>query len=248
MIIRYKPLTLFTSTKIERILYSKEKRTFIKAVDLFFQACALTIGFIYFVTIFLSVHNTDFFKIVLYIMLILILIFTIFVIYKAFKPGLNTYFGSMSKKKKGFFTLAITVYLFLLLFLFPVYLGSSIPSNDEQLKLANDYYIAHPIMIWITLLPIFIVGCLYVWLLGQAQKFINVYIFKVIETNLYIKHEIEGSVSDWYLFHPTENNQILIGDHSNIYKCMSHCFIETSELLKKKIYKTKDLEHVNDSQ
>lgn len=239
LIWRSKPITMFTSTDIEKIIYTKEKKVFIKVIDRSFQSFLIAMLFLISIFSFAILDKTRFFIISLWIALVILFSLTIYFIWKMIKPGIKNYFKDMSLNKKGIHGLMTILYLFLLFLIVPLTVGAMAPLKQEQLDSIIDNYQNERLFIWIIAVMILILSFFYRELFSRITNFFDVQMNNIIETNLYIKHEVEGELSDWYLFHPTENNQILIGDQNNIHNCHSFYFIERSELVKKKICRAK---------
>lgn len=251
LIVRSKPITMFTATDIEKIIYTKEKKALIRGIDILYQTFIITIALLTFIFIFTFSNKTQVFFVLLWIAVVIISILTSYFLIKLRKPGIKKYFENMSLNAKGIHSLLILFYCLLLFLLIPLFMGATAPLTNEVINTLINNEKNERLLLGITLVLIFIFCFLYRDFFSKMTSYFDLQMNNTTKTNIYIKYKVGEEISDWYLFHPTETDHILIGDNDNIHNCNSFYLIERSDLMKQKIYRTKNIittEEVNENE
>ncbi|MDN4618421.1 hypothetical protein QCD85_09955 [Paenibacillus sp. PsM32] len=230
-------LTMFTSTKIEKLVYSKEKNFFIKATKTTFVVILISATLFYCSVLLMILKLKYMLIIITIVVLAILLIGAIFYAIIYFKQGLKKYFEEADRKIASLFLLLYNLFSFSLI---PLIAGSLFTLNEEDVKQIidiNKLIELRFLIILIILLFIFI-GALCLRLFENTLILITKEIR--VEKLLFIKFGNGTEVTKWYIFHLNENNQFLLGDNPIQDKCMVYKFIEKEELIKKEIYVHQD--------
>ncbi|WP_017814518.1 hypothetical protein [Paenibacillus shenyangensis] len=245
-VFKIKPITIFTATDIEKKLYSKERNTFIRIVEVSFQIIVTFIGLLWFMLLFLSWNHPILSQIIFFSALSILASISIFFLYKVFKPGVEEYISSLSKKGKSYFALLIMATLIISYLILPALLGWVAPLDSKALDEIKEYSKTNSLIIPLLIVGImlFLFSVMYRKIFSDVIKFLDSYILKSFSRSLFIKED-NGELINWYIFHSTEENKVLLGNNKSYHNSTEYKFIDKNELMNKKINVLLDEEERN---
>ncbi|MFB5193467.1 hypothetical protein ACE198_00920 [Neobacillus sp. KR4-4] len=227
IIIKLNPITSISASPVELKLFSKEKRFYVKFIR--------TLSEILFYLVLLWLITDKFFsnkeqynsKIALFST---ILIFAIFIVICALDLFGKTFFNLFGTIKRRY---QIVIYMIFLIYglswiLLPsYYIGTQIYSEfyNDKLTTIQQYSVLVGVLFFYLLLIIFV----YFTVIKTLYRFLE--FFSNSNKNL----TVVLNNKCWYLFHPVDNEQFLLGDKPVMSKCTEFSFIEKSNLFLKTI-------------
>lgn len=237
MMIRSRLITIFTSTKIEKLVYSKEKIFFIKATKTIFEVVLIFLALCS-LSVLLIISNDKNFLVVLTICISIFLItFGLFYAFIFLKKGLANYF---KEKDRKIGRLIFLIYIICIYAYIPLMLGSAVFITDNDIE-----QISNPNKV-IELRIGFVVVVIFFVFMASIVRFVFRETVNILERRnsvekpLFIKIENNSEIVKFYIFHLNESNQFLLGDNPVQDKCTVYKFIEKEELIKKEIYVHQD--------
>lgn len=237
MLIRSRLITIFTSTKIEKLVYSKEKLFFIKSTKTMFEIFLIFLALSLLTVLLIISNDKNFLRTLTIWISTFLVIFGLFYAFIWFKKGLKNYFKEKERKIARIIFLMYVICLFTYI---PLYFGSAIFLTDKHIEqIANSDNILN-LQIAFTIIVGFFIFIASV-VRGMFKDAINILEKrKAVENPLFIKLENNSEIIKLYIFHLNESNQFLLGDNPIQDKCTVYKFIEKEELIKKEIYVHQD--------
>lgn len=230
-------LTMFTSTKIEKLVYSKEKNFFIKATKIILVVILISATLFYYSVLLIILKFKCALIIITIGVLAILLLGAFFYAIIYFKKGLKKYFEEADRKIASLFLLLYNLLSFSFI---PLIAGSLFTLNEEDVKQITDInkLIEFKFLIFLIIIFFIFIGSLCLCLFENTSILITKEIR--VEKHLFIKLENGTDVVKWYIFHLNESNQFLLGDNPVQDKCTVYKFIEKEDLMKKEIYVHQD--------
>lgn len=224
------PITSLSSSPIEMILSTKEKRLYVTILRVIFKI-------IFYMLILLGITNTYFTSKNIYNRNIGISIF-VFVI------GISIWVYGQNFKNKTVFDIQnkilriiLGVFIFLsfaCIFILPSYLIGTQLYSEIYNKSSNE----KPLSVFVVVIVLYLI---YIVLFYPLIRIYNEFLAFSSKHNINLKITIGDSDNDsdsgigWFILHPIENELFLLGDENIISKCTQIRVIEKNELLKYKI-------------
>lgn len=222
LIIRLSPITLLTSSPVEKAMYSKEKRLTITVTIYLGQLILTCIPVLYFSLSFYDSKRlySNFISVPLIIIIFLGLVYLLW--QDARNRNFNHVFGHMTSVKKLLAVLCCIIYIFILLFLPAYYLGTQLLSISKPTD-PNYIYI----LIAAAILSLFI-------------SIIILYLFKVVLKFLDVRHNANSvylliNEERWYVYHPIEDDKLLLGNAPSPNACSAYIIRERNNIIQERL-------------
>lgn len=228
MVIKTQPLTVLTSTNIEKIYFSKEKNLFIKMGRHIFLSVVASLFSPILIWVYYLLNVNEYFLNICAIIYLLSLI-------------ISSYFTYTKRKNRGKSTLYKTL-TFTLLFIAFLQLFSIIPiSISVALNKGELFYknnINFNIYLGISLLIIIFIFSLL--LVAFAKGMFEHFRFSWSEYSKEVFYVVEKDTNKkWFLYHLIDKNNILVGDALDFKKAAVFKTISKEDLFKQEIHKDK---------
>lgn len=235
---KLKPVTTLSSTKVEKLLYTKEMRTSASIMLFIFHVFIASLvlygltGILYafYKSTFISIAKNQLDTVTLIILGIYILSSFILFISANFQKGIIEWiFKSREGRINGTFVI-LTIFTLSSFFFFPNIIVSSVISGsityENNSELIGIILAAVIILIPVSAFNVFALKRLWATLLQKLRSYSGEYFYILFE----------GDPQRWFVYHQIENELFLIGDSeisddSKIFKT-----IEKKDLITKKIY------------
>ncbi|WP_059052872.1 hypothetical protein [Paenibacillus senegalimassiliensis] len=223
-IFRLRPVTMLTSTYVEKRLSTKERNLSIKVVT---NIGYIVVLYISYILVFLYAYSNKIHQFKLISYLGMVFIFIIFLL-----VGITSFSSDWSKKvwnNMNFCWKMISLIVFMINIIciavvMPFYSGSAAALIPEENLVIDTYGKLTFILL------LMLASCVFSWWILRWE-------FKMIisisdQKKLFI---IEGNIK-WYIYHPVDNNLILIGNHLSSEKATIFRHIERSKLIQQNLY------------
>lgn len=234
-LLKLSPITLFTSTAVERKILSKEKKTIIvvgeyltKVIAITVIYCGITFSFFEYKVIY-NEAITIVFSIMSSLSLLFIMVYT---------HGFNKNIKDLLKNKSVILKIIIILFLAFTILIFflilPYLFGShSIPILEEaQLEKFNTNEI---ITLVISVMMIYFFASIIV--IMPMMKIFNMFFGLSDRENdrIYFEEKIEGQieVKKWFVYYSSNNKMVFVGNHYNSRRSNEFKFVPIEDIYKK---------------
>lgn len=229
LLFRLSPITLLTSSPVEKVLYSKEKRLTITVTIYMGQLLLTCITILYFSLYFYGKQNL-YSNFVSVLLLIIIFLGFVYLLWQDFRNrNFSQMFGHSSTKKKLLFIFCWIFYIVILLFLPAYYLGTQLLSvsmttnSNSELDL-NFFYLLTLAAILSLLISICILS-----LIKVVLKFMDV------RRNTNSVYFLDENAERWYVYHPIGDDKLLLGNTSTQNNCSVYCIRERNDVIRARL-------------
>lgn len=230
---KLQPLTLLTATLPEQVFLSKEKRATKKIIDFVLE----TLGLSLFFSAILFYSYLMHFKYYIWVSLVM-LIFTlaglILALSTAFSKKMREFIRKKIFEASGLYKFLYYVIYFLIFFsyisLVPYIWGSYSATINNMVPENQDLWVmSATIYIYIFILSSFLVaGLKYLIKIMESKK------YDLSGKALYFLEK--GTLKQWFIYHPTDKFNFLVGDSPDPYISTKYKFVGKSILITETIY------------
>lgn len=222
---KIRPITMLTSTYVEKSLQTKEKQFYAKVIR--------NIGYWLLMYIFQIIvfYSSFYFPVVYYETLGLILFFmTISGLISAGliywnKDKFRRFWKKISIKTRSMILILLAIFILSIVFIFPFIIGSTAAHNLEGVSNDNGYTAITAILVVLLLLSI-----LSLFLFKWQIKSIDLALF-----NPKILFVIDQTIR-WYIFYPIDDKYFLCGNQPNHEESTVFRYFDRTELLQKELH------------
>ena len=226
------PITLFTSTAIERKILSKEKKTIIVLGEYLLKSVAITIC--YSGITFGFLNNKELYnEVVLSLGLIFLFIFLLFILVYTgiFNRSINDLLRNRTKNQKMIIIILLFFVILISLLSLPYMIGTQAIPNFEASQ-SVEFDSSEIIMIIISMLLVYFFFSLF--LILPVMKMINAFFDLNDKENerLYIEEKLDGELIKWYVYYSSNNKMVFVGNAKDPRKSDKFKFIPIENVYK----------------
>ncbi|MGG1660887.1 hypothetical protein [Brevibacillus sp. NRS-1366] len=215
ILVKIRLVTFITANDIERAIYSKERRVLYSIVHFIFNMIIISMFMIMMGDVF-SDHPSWYRSWIAIFASIVVVLGYLFVFWMADK-GI-TLKNVPQGKQRIWTALSLLLYAISCMFLPSYFVGTQLFDNVTNKSIEYD------IVMFVFL---FLISGLVVVLFKPLSKVFEFIVKKVV----YIEVESAEGIKKWYLLHPLNKDEFLIGDHHQSFNCKKVKVIKKEELL-----------------
>lgn len=226
-VLKLQPVTTLTSTKLERVLLSKEKRLSLKLLEFFFTSIMATFASSGLFTVYYSLYdttliknNTIYFNILLGVLAVASCLGMGFLIFSTtikrlrqapHKKRKHLKRRAENKYKRATWILIVMCSFSLTIFsIIPASIAYEVVNGDVKITV-SDWNELTSVLIALGV-SIFLSCLFFVWVLKEVSEILFKNIARYLGQTFFIEEKNEETTKKWFIYHPREKDSILLGD------------------------------------